>query len=273
MTPDWQLPPGTDRGSWDYVNNRLLAETYDARLAGTPLLDLDLRFAEQQFRKPGRLVDLGCGTGRLLIPLARRGFTCLGVDLSAGMLDEVSKKAAAAGVRVETLQANLVELDVLPDAIFDYAACLFSTLGMLRGRANRGRFLQHAFRILKPGGTLVVHVHNCSFRAGFGLGRRGSEPGDRKMPQAIGGADLTLHHFSKAEIFADLNAAQFQIGKCLPVSLHPDGRLPWSWLLPAWRTYGYLIAAFRPVSRNLATSPDLTNHREITSGPAPAVFS
>ena len=33
MTPDWQLPPGTDRGLWDYVSSERVAREYDAALA------------------------------------------------------------------------------------------------------------------------------------------------------------------------------------------------------------------------------------------------
>ncbi len=243
MTPDWQLPPGTDRGSWDYVRNRLLADTYDQRLAGTPLLELDLRFAAKHFRKPGRLIDLGCGTGRLIMTFAPRGFDCVGVDLSDGMLDVLRQKAVTAGVAVETLRANLVELDGLGDASFDYAACLFSTLGMIRGREFRARFLQHVARILRPDGVFVLHVHNRAYRGGMGLGKKGKEPGDHTMPQAIGGADLTLHHFSKSEIDRDLREAGFAVRECEPVSIRPDGKVRGRWFFPGLRTYGYLIAA------------------------------
>ena len=47
---------------------------------------------------------------------------------------------AALGLSIPRVQANLVELDFLPDGGFDYAACLFSTLGLIEG-ANRERFL------------------------------------------------------------------------------------------------------------------------------------
>src|SRR5262245_42920706 len=137
MVPDWQLPPGTDRGLWDYVSSDRVAREYDGALAGTPLVELDLRFAESHFATPGRLVDLVCGAGRLLVHFARRGFTCLGVDLSEAMLDVVREKADREGLSIDRLKANLVELDPLPDAHFDAAACLFSTLGMIRGRENR----------------------------------------------------------------------------------------------------------------------------------------
>jgi ubiquinone/menaquinone biosynthesis C-methylase UbiE len=241
--PDWQLPPGTDRGLWDYVSSDRVAREYDAALAGTPLLDLDLRFADRHFPTPGRLVDLGCGTGRLLVHFARRGFPCVGVDLSTAMLDVLREKAEREGLAIERLQANLVELDPLPDASFDYAACLFSTLGMIRGRENRERFLAHVRRILKPGGVFVLHAHNARYRFGWGLGKPGPEPGDHTMPQHRGGAELTLHHYTRGELRTELATAGFRSREWLPVSTRPSGRVRLPWLLPAVRGYGFLVAA------------------------------
>jgi ubiquinone/menaquinone biosynthesis C-methylase UbiE len=242
MTPDWQLPAGTDRGLWDYVSSRRVAREYDAALAGTPLLTIDLQFAERHFRTPGRLVDLGCGTGRLLLPFARRGFSCLGVDLSDAMLDVVREKADREGLAIDRLKANLVELDTLSAASFDYAACLFSTLGMIRGKDNRARFLGHVRRVLKPGGVFVLHAHNTRYRFGWGLGRPGVESGDRTMPQLRGGAELTLHHYSRRELLSDLTVAGFRVLEFVPVSTRADGRFPAAWMLPGVRAYGFLVA-------------------------------
>jgi SAM-dependent methyltransferase len=243
VSPDWNLPPGTDRGLWDYVSSDRVAREYDTALAGTPLLEFDLRFAGRHFPRPGRLVDLGCGTGRLLINFSRRGFSCLGVDLSAAMLDVVRNKADWEGLAIDRLQANLVELDSLPDAGFDFAACLFSTLGMIRGHENRARFLAHVRRILKPGGVFVLHAHNARYRFGWRLGKRGNEHGDRTMPQHRGGADLTLHHYRKSELVADLVAAGFRVREWLPIGTGVSGRLRLAWLFPIWRAYGFLVAA------------------------------
>jgi ubiquinone/menaquinone biosynthesis C-methylase UbiE len=243
MIPDWQLPPGTDRGLWDYVSSERVAREYDAALAGTALLEADLRFADRHFPTPGRLIDLGCGTGRLALRFAARGYSCLGVDLSEPMLAVVREKAAAAGLAIDTLNANLVELEPVPTASFDYGACLFSTLGMIRGAENRSRFLGHVRRILKPGGVFVVHAHNARYRFGRGLGKRGPEKGDRTMPQHRGGAELTLHHFTRRELVAALAAAGFRVREIEPVSAGPGGRLAAPWFWPRVRAYGYLVAA------------------------------
>jgi len=243
LTPDWQLPPGTDRGLWDYVSSDRVAREYDAALAGTPLLDLDLQFADRHFPTPGRLVDLGCGTGRLLVHFARRGFSCLGVDLSPAMLEVVGEKAEREGLAVDRLQANLVELDPLPDAGFDYAACLFSTLGMIHGREDRQRFLAHVRRTLKPGGVFVLPAHSARYRLGWGLGKPGPEPGDRTMPQHRGGAELTLHHYTRNELAGELTAAGFRIREWRPLGLGRSGRLQCPHILPGVRAYGFLVAA------------------------------
>src|SRR4051812_36192288 len=207
---DWQLPPGVTRGLWDYLHDAALARGYDAALAGSALLDADVRFVERHCPRPGRLLDLGCGTGRLLLPLARRGYWVLGVDLSAEMLRVAGEKAAAAGVTVHRLQANLVELDSLAGGTFDHAACLFSTLGMVAGADNRRRVVAHAYRLLRPGGRFVLHVHNRWFNARDRAGRRwllrdtlsalgGRATGDRPMPAHQGVAGLALHHFTRRE--------------------------------------------------------------------------
>src|SRR3954452_1321645 len=93
---DWQLPPGGSRGVWDYLHDSTLARRYDEALAGTPLLDLDVRFVERHCGTPGRVIDLGCGTGRVAVPLALVGHRVTAVDLSAEMLRIAGEKAAAA---------------------------------------------------------------------------------------------------------------------------------------------------------------------------------
>jgi SAM-dependent methyltransferase len=259
MSPaDWQLPPGVSRGLWDYVHDAGLARGYDAGLAGSPLLGADLRFAEEHFPAPGRLLDLGCGTGRLMVALARRGFRTVGVDLSEEMLRVAGEKAAAAGVTVDRVQANLVELDALRDGAFDYAACLFSTLGMVTGARERRRAIGHVYRVLRPGGRFVLHVHNRWFNFWDPGGRRWlaadllksalgkMDAGDRPMPAHLGIAGLSLHHFTRREAVRLLREAGFRLREVRPVGLRDDGTLPRPWWFGWLRAYGYLIAAERP---------------------------
>jgi ubiquinone/menaquinone biosynthesis C-methylase UbiE len=175
----------------------------------------------------------------------------VGVDLSDEMLAKARGNATAAGVRVEWVRANLVDLAELPDASFDYAACLFSTLGMVRGAENRAKLLANAFRLLKPGGRFVLHAHNRFFR-GLGVRRLAGQflrtlferpsAGDVTMPQAYGGAPLTLHHFTRGEVVNRLREAGFRTLD--GVALGTDGE-PAGWPTTL-RAYGWLILSERP---------------------------
>lgn len=236
MIPDWQLPPGVDRGLWDYLHSDEMVAGYDAQMTASPLAAVDVRYCEQQFAAPGRLIDLGCGTGRLGRHFAGRGFECVGVDLSEEML----AKARENGPGVTFVTANLVDLAPIPDASFDYAACLFSTLGMVRGEGHRLAALRSAFRVLKPGGRFVLHVHNRGF---YRLGRRRFRTGDIAMSQAYGGAALTLYHFWKREVVRQVTEAGFVVKEIVSVGLNGAGRLPAAWWLPGLRAYGYLVSA------------------------------
>jgi SAM-dependent methyltransferase len=251
---DWQLPAGVNRGLWDYLHDPGVARGYDASLAGTPLFEADLRFVDRHCPPGGRLLDLGCGTGRLLVAFAARGHPVVGVDLSQTMLEIARAKATAAGVPISLMRANLVDLGCLAPESFDGAACLFSTLGMVLGAAQRRRVVAHAFRLLRPGGRFVLHVHNRWFNAWDPAGRRwllrdllrtwtGGEGGDRVMPVHQGIAGLTLHLFTRREAVRLLRGAGFRLREVRPVGLGPDGRLSCPWWFGRLRAYGYLIAA------------------------------
>lgn len=255
---DWQLPTGVDRGLWDYLHNRSLARGYDEALAGSSLFAEDERFVLQHCPTPGRLIDLGCGTGRLLLALAQRGYSLLGVDLSSEMLSVARDKAKAGGVAVDLLQANLAELDAVADGSFDYAACLFSTLGMVRGAEARRKVAGHIFRVLRPGGVFVLHVHNRWFNAFDPAGRKwllsnllGSvlgrtTAGDRCMPVHQGVAGLTLHLFTRGEALRLLENAGVRTIEVKALGLRTDGTLTRVGLWSRLRAYGYLIAATKP---------------------------
>ncbi len=252
------MPPGVSRAVWDYLHDSTLAARYDESLIGTPLLELDRQFAQRHCPPGGRIIDLGCGTGRVAIPLAARGHRVTAVDLSEAMLRVAGEKAAAAGVRLDRVCANIVALDGLRDAAFDTALCLFSTLGMVAGPAARQRVAGHAYRLLRPGGTFVLHVHARWHHGWTRAGRRWllhdlvrsalrrPDAGDWPMPHHDGRTGWTMHLFTRREAVRLLRDVGFHVIEVLPVGLGPDGRLRWPWLLSGLRAYGYLLAARKP---------------------------
>jgi SAM-dependent methyltransferase len=247
------LPVGVTKGLWDYFQAPHIARDYDDYFRGNSLFDFDEAVLVEHFPRPGLVVDLGCGTGRLLVPLARRGFRGLAVDLSAHMLAVVGEKAAAEGLPIDRLLANIVELGCLGDHVADYCICMFSTLGMVRGHANRLRALQHVRRILKPGGRFVLHVHNRWYNlfsaegrewllatvAGWLLGRD-VEPGD-KFFDYRGIPQMYLHVFTRRELAGVLHAAGLRVVKFIPLDTRRRHRLRCAWWLGRLRSNGWIV--------------------------------
>lgn len=61
---------------------------------------------------PRSVIDLGCGTGNLLLPLAARGLDAIGVDLSAEMLAEAEHKARQQGLSPRLVCQDMTELEL-----------------------------------------------------------------------------------------------------------------------------------------------------------------
>ncbi len=114
-------------------------------------------FAE---RTGGPLLELGCGTGRLLLPLARAGFEITGVDMSPRMLAISEEKVNAAGLgkQVTLVQADMREVD-LPQR-FRMAFIAINSFMHLTTLEDQLQALRTLHRLLLPGGLLVIDVDN-----------------------------------------------------------------------------------------------------------------
>ncbi len=106
--------------------------------------------------EPGAdVLDVPCGFGRHVVPLARAGYRAVGVDRSATLLDEARRRAG--GERwPKFIRADYRELP-FPEASFDAALNLFTSLGYL-GDAEDVKVLAAIRRVLRPGGRLVIET-------------------------------------------------------------------------------------------------------------------
>jgi len=107
-----------------------------------------------------RLLDIGCGAGRMLELLAPHATSAVGVDLSAAMLGVARARIEQAGLRnVQLRQGDIYALPVEPGA-----ADLAVIHQVLHYLDNPGRALREAARALAPGGRMIVvdfAPHHC----------------------------------------------------------------------------------------------------------------
>ena len=122
--------------------------------------DIDL-VAELARQAGGDVLELGCGTGRVLVPVAAAGCPVTGVDASPALLDIARRKLETAGLAA---RADLVEQDLRTfdagAARFSFAYCVSNTLMHLTSAADQVRVLRRAHRHLQPGGTLLLALFN-----------------------------------------------------------------------------------------------------------------
>lgn len=113
-------------------------------------------------RNPGPVLELGCGTGRLLLPLARAGHCVTGVDNSAAMLGLARQHLAREPERV-LRQVSLVAADMtrpaLAPAHFSLAIVPYNTLLHLAW-AEAVAAAGAIARQLRPGGRLFLDLAN-----------------------------------------------------------------------------------------------------------------
>lgn len=84
--------------------------------------EVDFLVAHLELSPGARILDIGCGTGRHTVALARRGYVMTGLDLSAGMLARARQRAQAAGVEVTLIEGDATRFAF--DRPFDAALCL-----------------------------------------------------------------------------------------------------------------------------------------------------
>jgi SAM-dependent methyltransferase len=118
-------------------------------------IDLPL-WLELAAATPGASVlDVGCGTGRVALPLARAGNPVTAVDMDVTLLAELACRAAT--LPVEIVREDARELD-LPSRGFALCVAALQTIQLFGGRRPRARFLESARSHLRPGGILACAI-------------------------------------------------------------------------------------------------------------------
>lgn len=102
----------------------------------------------------GPVLDVGAGTGRTSLDLARRGVDVTALDVEEPLLAELARRARAERLTVETLLADARELAV--SARFAAIIVPMQTIQLLGGPEGRMRFLARVREHLRPGGLFAA---------------------------------------------------------------------------------------------------------------------
>jgi SAM-dependent methyltransferase len=102
----------------------------------------------------GAVLDVGAGTGRVTLDLARRGVTVHALDVDPVLLEALDERAAGLPVQTHTGDARAFDLG----RTFPIVLAPMQTVQLLGGEQGRRDFLAAARRHLEPGGLLAAAI-------------------------------------------------------------------------------------------------------------------
>lgn len=151
-------------------------EFFESGREHVDLVFTELENAFGSLGKPTKALDYGCGVGRVLIPLAERCGSVVGVDISAGMLEEGRRNIDVAGLEAFELR-TAEEFVTGEDAEFDL---VHSYIVLQHVEPHIGyQIIEKMLTSLKPGGVGMIHVTHTDIAPPF---RRFRSSLYRKIP-------------------------------------------------------------------------------------------
>jgi SAM-dependent methyltransferase len=187
----------TSSDPWDAET----AERYDESSAFmfTPdVLDPAVAFLAE-LAGDGPVLEFAIGTGRVALPLAERGISVTGIELSEPMVDQLHLKMADIPVIVGDMATTRV-----PGA-FSLVYLVWNSIGNLRTQAEQVECFRNAARHLAPGGRFLIEL---------------SIPGIRRFPPGQAGVPF---HIGENHVGLDTYDMASQRGTSHHYHRHPDG--------------------------------------------------
>lgn len=125
----------------------------------------EVEFLLEELNLPtrGRILDVGCGTGRHALELVQRGYRVIGLDISSGMLREAQARAGEVSLKLDLIQADATSIPLGRGV--DGAICLCEgAFGLLGSRDDPHThdldILEGIYATIKPGGKFVLTALN-----------------------------------------------------------------------------------------------------------------
>lgn len=107
--------------------------------------------------KPSLILDLGCGTGNLTLPLARRGYEMIALDLSEEMLRLAMEKAKKEGQEILFLHQDMTAFELY--GTVDAMVCALDGVNYLTEDGSLAAMLKLLHYYLNPGGILIFDIN------------------------------------------------------------------------------------------------------------------
>lgn len=154
----------------------------------------------------GRIIEAGCGSGRVLIALTIRGYKIEGVEWATKTVEKVKKIFPDLSIR----PGDVMQLGV-PDEYYEG----YISLGVVEHREEGPEpFFAEAYRVLKPGGIAMI-----SF-PWFNKARKRRIYEDSQLPRTLEGLDFYQYAFTEDEMESILKKSGFKVLEYFPHAVY-----------------------------------------------------
>ena len=131
-----------------------IAQWYDVDMARNMQFDDVAFYADLCQHEGGRVLELGCGNGRVLLELVCRDIDAVGVDISRKMLERLQRKAGTRGLEPRACQMDARKLAFTRS--FDIVLCPYSLVTYMAQPDDLERMLSGVRQVLNADGLLVL---------------------------------------------------------------------------------------------------------------------
>jgi len=138
-----------------YNNKKLLKEYYDKRV-----LDIEKDLINKYIPNYSRVLDVGCGNGRLIIELAKKRCRVTGIDISKSMLNIARKRLRKEGIKAKLINSDIIKFK--KKIFFDVILILGNTWEQIPS-SERDTLLKNTYESLKPGGILLLNTESILY--------------------------------------------------------------------------------------------------------------
>jgi len=163
----------TDKNEWEVFFNGHAPIYMENPFTVNTIGEVEFLLDELKLPPQSSILDIGCGTGRHAVELARRGYQITGVDISSRMLAEGEKTAREAGIRINWIHSDATSFT--SNDFFDAAICICEGAFGLLGTADDPighdlDILRNVYTVLKPKAQLFLTMLN-----GYRMARKHSQ--------------------------------------------------------------------------------------------------
>ncbi len=113
---------------------------------------------DKYFSTDSKILDIGCGLGRIALFLSKKGNEVVGIDQTSEFIDIARKVGLSTNLNLGYRIGRATDIN-FGDNHFDFVIFANNALGSIPGRGQRILALKEIARVLKPGGRLILCVH------------------------------------------------------------------------------------------------------------------